>query len=99
MAGKPLIAQTLVKGEISMLEFIRQHNKLECQGQIFQLYKFSLNKKDASIKYLDLCFRFFNDEQKAYYFHSADKISGYFLFVQTRMREGTRNSETRRKAS
>ena len=72
--SKPLITQTLVKGELDMNEFIRQHQKPECTGQIIQLYKFQLNQKDPNIKYLTVCFRFYNDEQKAYYYHSADRV-------------------------
>lgn len=73
--SKQLITQNLIKGEIDMAEFVRQHLKPECQGQIIQLYKWQLNAKDPTIKYLTVCFRFFNDEQKVYYYHSASRIA------------------------
>jgi len=73
--SKQLITETLVKGEIDMAEFVRQYLKQECQGNIIQTYKFQLNAKDANINYLTLCFRFFNDEAKSYYYHSASRIA------------------------
>lgn len=88
MSATQLISQTLLKGEIDMAEFIRQHQNKECQGQIIQLYKISISQKTitdpsnpsnpptkVTNKYLTNCFRFFNAETKSFAYYSATKVS------------------------
>ena len=87
MSAQQLISQPLDHTEMDMKTFIDQHKKSECTGHILQLYKISVVTKEISDpknpnakptkvtnKYMTICFRFFNDETKSYYFHSANRI-------------------------
>ncbi len=88
MSATQVINQPLIRGEIDMQEFIRQHQIPECTGQIIQLYKIQISQKiltdpsnpnsppsKVTNKYLTNCFRFFNNETKSFNYYAANKIS------------------------